>query len=87
MQLRFCRYISKPYSDLRNDSDLAQDQTFYTEILAKKQEFEDLTDEEQEARTEYTDNGLNVPLTLEEVAKAIDRSKMHKPFLKYQMRL
>ena len=49
--------------------------------LLEKQEFENLSDAEQVTGAPYESAPLNQGLTLEEVSKAIDASKLHKSFL------
>ena len=73
------QYISHYFLFISHDN--AFNDEFYNEVLNKKQEFENLSDEEQQNQSPYDSQPLNVGLTFEEVEKAIDNSKLHKSFL------
>ena len=78
---RWYKDISKLFSDVKENPNVAFDDTFYNEILNQKHIFESLSDAEQIAQAPYNTTSLNTSLTLEEVSKAIDKSKLHKSFL------
>ena len=78
---RWHQDISGLLSGIREDPDIVFDDKFYDEIVAKKLEFENLTDEEQLEAGDYPSEPLNSTLSLEEVSKAIDRVKVRKAYL------
>ena len=57
---RWFKDISKLFSGLRDNPDIAFDETFYQEVLNKKAEFEDLSYEEQTQQCEYNSEQLNI---------------------------
>ena len=75
--------ISKLYSGLRQDPELAFDDDFYHEILSKKEEFERISENEKAELGfgNYNTEELNMALSLEEVSKAIDKCKLGKAYL------
>ena len=84
---RWHRDISKLFSGLRDNPDIVFDEMFYQDILAKKEEFDNLSSEEQISRgkmhhvTVDSLSDLNAPLSLKEVSDAIGKAKLNKAFL------
>ena len=74
--------ISRLFSGLHEDPELAYDDNFYREVLKKKKEFEEMIPEEQINRSEYDSNELNDALLYDKVSEAIDKSKFKKSYLK-----
>ena len=73
--------ISKLFSDIRDDPEVAFNDEFYNEVLNKKQQFEDLSDEQQKDQSPYNTENLNETLSFNEVSDAVDKAKLHKSFL------
>ena len=74
--------ISRLFSGLRDNPELAFDQSFYEKIINLKEEFENMTIEDQEAfSSAATDNTLNRNLEYQEVSESIDKAKSGKAFL------
>ena len=68
--------ISRLFSGLRDNPELAFDQSFYEKIINLKEEFENMTIEDQEAfSSAATDNTLNRNLEYQEVSESIDKAK------------
>ena len=78
---RWFQDISRLFSGLQDNPNMAFDENFYQEVLDKKAEFEDLSYEEQTQQCEYNSEQLNVNLSYDEVADAIDNSYMRKSYL------
>ena len=78
---RWHKDISNLFSGIRENPEFAFDDTFYQEVLDKKQEFENLSPEDQNNVTNYDSTSLNNDLSLDEVSKAIDRAKLKKAYL------
>ena len=60
---------------------MAFNDTFYDEIVGKKQEFENLSPETQATNTQYNPGTLNCEFLYDEVSKAIDSTKLKKAYL------
>ena len=75
--------ISKLYSGLLDNPDVAFDNQFYEEILQKKTEFDKMSVDQQIAFSTRGIEGdmLNAELTLKEVSEAVDRAKLGKSYL------
>ena len=78
---RWHKDISNLFSGIRENPEFAFDDTFYQEVLDKKQEFENLSPEDQNNVTNYDSTSLNSDLLFDEVSKAIDRAKLKKAYL------
>ena len=57
------------------------DDQFYDAILAKKEEFEKLSNQEQEQFSQFSSEQINNDISYNEVSNAIDKIKFHKAFL------
>ena len=73
--------ISNLFSGIRENPDMAFDEDFYRQVLERKNEFENLADDEQIERSEYNSDMLNSELDFDEVSKTIDKVKNHKAYL------
>ena len=73
--------ISKLFSGVKNDPEKSFDDQFYDEIVAKKEEFEKLSNQEQEQTSQYSSEQINIDISYNEVSNAIDKIKFHKAFL------
>ena len=75
--------IAKLYSGLREDPNISFDDSFYSDIVAKKREFEQLQELERTDTSLKNENeiDINLDISYSEVAKAIDRAKCGKSFL------
>ena len=62
---------------------MAFNEAFYNEILTKKEEFENMTElnQQQFSNFEFSSDTLNSDITFADVSKAIDRSKLGKAYL------
>ena len=78
---RWYRDISRLFSGLRDNPEMAFNDLFYNEILEKKQEFENLSPEQQSEQNEYNSDSLNFEFSLDEVSKAINNCKHKKAYL------
>ena len=78
---RWFRDISGLFSGLQEDPEVAFDDNFYREVLEKKNEFENLREEQHISEEDYNTSMLNADISYDEVAKAIDRSKLKKSYL------
>ena len=73
--------ISKLFSDIRDNPEVTFNDEFFNEVLIKKQQFEDLSDEHQRDQSPHNTSNLNETLSFNEVSEAIDKAKIHKAFL------
>ena len=75
--------ISRLFSGLRDDPEMAFNELFYQEILIKKEEFENLSENQQIefSNLEFNSDNLNCDIDFQEVSKAIDRTKVGKAYL------
>ena len=66
--------ISRLFSGLRENPEMAFNEAFYNEILTKKEEFENMTElnQQQFSNFEFSSDTLNSDITFAEVSKAID---------------
>ena len=73
--------ISKLFSGARENPEFSFDDDFFEEILAKKQELENLTPEQFTQKFEYDCSDLNSDILFSEVSKCIDKAKLKKAYL------
>ena len=75
--------ISRLFSGLRDNPEMAFDEAFYQEIISKKEEFEKMEESEQQnfSNFEFSSDCLNNKITFKEVSKAIDKAKLGKAYL------
>ena len=73
--------ISKLFSGIRDSPEMSFDDQFYDEIVAKKEEFEKLSNQEQEQTSQFSSEQINNDISYTEVSDAIDKIKFHKAFL------
>ena len=75
--------ISRLFSGIRDNPEMAFNDIFYQEVLNKKQEFDQMSQEHQQAFSNLDLNSeeLNIEITFLEVSKAIDRAKCRKAYL------
>ena len=73
--------ISRLFSGFRENPEMVFDNEFYEEIVDKKQEFENLSPEEQTGNSKYNSSSLNSAFLYEEVSKCIDSTKLRKAYL------
>lgn len=78
---RWYRDISRLFSGLRDNPEMAFNDLFYNEILEKKQEFENLSSEAQSTQSQFDSSTLNCEFSLEDVSKAINSCKLRKAYL------
>ena len=78
---RWHRDISRLFSGIREDPEVVFDDIFFNEVLQKKREFEELNEEEQKEKGEFSTHFLNADITFDEVSKAVDRAKSGKAYL------
>ena len=57
------------------------DDQFFDEILVKKEQFEKLSNQEQEQTSQFSSEQINNDISYNEVSNAIDKIKFHKAFL------
>ena len=75
--------ISRLFSGIRDNPEMAFNDIFYQEVLNKKQEFDQMSQEHQQAFSNLDLNSeeLNIEITFLEVSKAIYRAKCRKAYL------
>ena len=75
--------ISRLFSGLRDNPEMAFNEDFYQEIISKKEEFEKMEESEQQkfSNFQFSSDCLNSEITFEEVSKAIDKTKLGKAYL------
>ena len=75
--------ISRLFSGIRDNPEMAFNEKFYQEIINKKQEFDQMSLEYQQAfsNLNLSSDELNIEITFLEVSKAIDRAKCRKAYL------
>ena len=73
--------ISRLFSGIRDNPEMAFDEDFYSEIVRKKAEFESLSTEEQNSGNIFDSEMLNSEISYSEVSNAIDSIKRNKAFL------
>ena len=80
---RWHRDISHLFSGLRENPEIAFNDAFYSEILSKREEFENLSEAQQSefSNLEFSGDILNNDIKYEEVSRAIDRTKIGKAYL------
>ena len=78
---RWFNDISKLFSGLNDNPEMAFDDNFYQEVLNKKAEFENMSYEEQSQHCEYTSEDFNSDICYDEVADAVNKSKLRKSYL------
>jgi hypothetical protein len=61
------------FSGVRESPGMAFDDQFYEEILNKKQEFENLSNDEQQQNTNFNNEQINNEISFSEVSSAIDK--------------
>ena len=78
---RWHQDISKLFSGIRDNPEMAFDNDFYEEIKNKKQEFEKMSPDDQLKQQKYESSTLNCNFTYLEVSKCIDSTKLRKAYL------
>ena len=78
---RWYKDISKLFSGVRENPEMAFDDSFYQEILNKKEEFENMPFEQQSQSQEYNSDSMNIEISYDEVSEAIDKSNYKKSYL------
>ena len=75
--------ISRLFSGLRDNPEMAYDEDFYQEIISKKEEFEKMEEIEQQnfSNFNFSSEYLNSEISFNEVSKAIDKTKLGKAYL------
>ena len=73
--------ISNLFSGLRDNPEMAFNEDFYQDIKNKKQEFENISSENQATQGESNSNTLNSDFSFIEVSKCIDSTKLRKAYL------
>ena len=67
--------ISKLFSGIRENPEMAFNDIFYREVLNKKKEFENMSQEQQQefSNFDFSSDDLNCEFNFLEVSRAIDR--------------
>jgi hypothetical protein len=73
--------ISKLFSGVRENPEMAFDENFFQEIINKKNEFENLSPDEQVLRSTFSPEMVNADISFDEVSKAVNSTKMKKAYL------
>ena len=74
--------ISKLFSGIRENPEMAFDDDFFQELFNKKDEFEQFSFQEQASQSAYSSEMLNNEFSFDEVSEAVNQSKLHKAYLK-----
>ena len=78
---RWHQDISLLFSGFRENPDMVFDEHFYNEIKSKKEEFENISPEDQQPQGRFNSSNLNSDLSFVEVSKCIDTIKLRKAYL------
>ena len=78
---RWYKDISRLFSGLRDNPEMAFNDLFYNEILERKQEFENLSPEAQSTQSQFDSSSLNSEFSFDDVSKAINSCKLRKAYL------
>ena len=78
---RWLNDISKLFSGVNDDPEVAFNDDFYAEIMNKKYEFENLTTEQQNQTSKYDTETINQEISFKEVSDAINNIKLKKAYL------
>ena len=78
---RWHKDISQLFSGLRENPEFSFDGGFYQEILAKKEELENISPEDFAQNSQYDPTELNSEILFAEVSKCIDKAKLKKAYL------
>ena len=73
--------ISGLFSGFRENPDLAYDDHFFQQISDLKNEFENLSSEDQAEHSEFDSSQINNEITMKEVSDAISKAKAGKSYL------
>ena len=74
--------ISRLFSGLQENPEVVFDEAFYSEVIEKKREFQELLNYQQQTPVEVLGAGdINEEITYDEVSEAVDRSKFRKSYL------
>ena len=73
--------ISRLFSGVKENPEMAADDNFYNEILQKKAEFESFSYEEQCQENNFSSEMINEDISYLEVSEAIESTKNNKAFL------
>ena len=66
---------------IKDDPDLVFDDDFLDRITKLKDDFDVLSENEQESKSQFDNENLNCEITYQEVSNAIDQSKLGKAYL------
>ena len=75
--------ISKLFSGIKENPEMAFDEHFYNEILQKKAEFESFSHEEQSQENDFNSENINADISYLEVSEAIESTKKKQSLLRY----
>ena len=78
---RWLQDISNLFSGVHENPEMAFNNGFYDEILNKKEEFENMSTEQQDATNQFETGSLNCEISFKEVSDAIDSTKLKKAYL------
>ena len=79
---KWYRDISRLFAGIKENPDMAFDKSFYEEIVRIKEQFEKMSEDEQESFGCVTGSDhLNGQLEVNEVSEAIDQAQLRKAFL------
>ena len=78
---KWCSDFSECFKGIKDDPDLVYDDDFLENIKNLKASFDTLSSAEQEEKSSFDSTMLNSKISFEEVANAIDSSKLGKAFL------
>ena len=73
--------FSECFKGIKDDPDLVFDDDFLDRITKLKDDFDVLSENEQESKSQFDNENLNCEITYQEVSNAIDQSKLGKAYL------
>ena len=78
---KWCSDFKQCFKGMKDDPDLVFDDDFFENIKNLKAKFDELSNDEQEAGSNFNSVNLNCDISYDEVAAAVDSAKLGKAFL------
>ena len=78
---KWCSDFKQCFKGMKDDPDLVFDDEFFENIKNLKAKFDKLSNDEQEAGSNFNSENLNCDISYDEVAAAVESAKLGKAFL------
>ena len=78
---KWCSDFKQCFKGMKDDPDLVFDDEFFENIKNLKAKFDELSNDEQEAGSNFNSENLNCDISYDEVAAAVESAKLGKAFL------